>query len=68
VTEVPLSEEEVKVGKRTVGSGEVKLQKKVSTEQVNVPVELKREDVVIGTRSCSRDGAGWEGAIPGRAR
>jgi uncharacterized protein (TIGR02271 family) len=47
VTEVPLSEEEVKVGKRTVGSGEVKLQKKVGTEQVNVPVELKREDVVI---------------------
>jgi uncharacterized protein (TIGR02271 family) len=45
--EVLLSEEEVKVGKRTVGAGEVKLQKKVSTEQVNVPVELKREDVVI---------------------
>jgi conserved domain len=45
--EVPLSEEEVKVGKRTVGAGEVKLHKKVSTEQVNVPVELKREDVVI---------------------
>jgi uncharacterized protein (TIGR02271 family) len=45
--EVPLSEEEVKVGKRTVGAGEVNLQKKVSTEQVNVPIELKREDVVI---------------------
>src|SRR5258707_803935 len=45
--EVPLSEEKVKVGKRTVGAGEVKLQKKVSTEQVNVPVELKREDVVV---------------------
>jgi uncharacterized protein (TIGR02271 family) len=47
VAEVPLSEEEVKVGKRSVGAGEVNLQKKVSTEQVNVPVELKREDVVI---------------------
>jgi uncharacterized protein (TIGR02271 family) len=45
--EMPLSEEEVKVGKRTVRAGEVNLQKKVSTEQVNVPVELKREDVVI---------------------
>jgi uncharacterized protein (TIGR02271 family) len=45
--EVPLSEEEVKVGKKTVSAGEVNLQKKVSTEQVNVPVELKREDVVI---------------------
>jgi uncharacterized protein (TIGR02271 family) len=45
--EVPLWEEEVKVGKRRVGAGEVNLQKKVSTEQVNVPVELNREDVVI---------------------
>ena len=45
--EVPLSEEEVKVGKRTVGAGEVKLHKTVTTEQVNVPVELKREDVVV---------------------
>jgi uncharacterized protein (TIGR02271 family) len=47
VAEVPLSGEEVKVGKRAVGAGEVNLQKKVSTEQVNVPVELKHEDVVI---------------------
>ena len=45
--EVPLSEEEVKVGKRTVGAGEVKLHKTITTEQVNVPVELKREDIVI---------------------
>jgi uncharacterized protein (TIGR02271 family) len=45
--EVPPSEEEVKVGKRTVSAGEVNLQKKVSTEQVNLPVELKREDAVI---------------------
>jgi uncharacterized protein (TIGR02271 family) len=45
--EVPLSEEEVKVGQRTVGAGEVKLRKTVTTEQVNVPVELKREDIVV---------------------
>ncbi|MBV8227061.1 MAG: DUF2382 domain-containing protein [Verrucomicrobia bacterium] len=45
--EIPLSEERVKVGKKTVGAGEVRLRKNVSTEQVNVPVELKREDVVI---------------------
>jgi len=45
--EVPLSEEEVKVGKRTVGAGEVKLHKTVTTEQVNVLVELKREDIVV---------------------
>jgi uncharacterized protein (TIGR02271 family) len=45
--EVPLSEEEVKVGKRAVGAGEVKLHKTVTTEQVNVPVELKHEDIVV---------------------
>jgi uncharacterized protein (TIGR02271 family) len=45
--EVPLSEEEVRVGKRTVGAGEVKLHKTVTTEQVNVPVELKHEDIVV---------------------
>jgi uncharacterized protein (TIGR02271 family) len=45
--EMPTSKEEVKVGKRTVGAGDVKLHKTVSTEQVNVPVELKHEDVTI---------------------
>jgi uncharacterized protein (TIGR02271 family) len=45
--EVPLSEEDVKVGKRTVGAGEVKLHKTVTTEQVNVPVELKHEDIFV---------------------
>jgi uncharacterized protein (TIGR02271 family) len=47
MAEVPLSQEEVKVGKRTVSAGEVRVRKTVSTEQVNVPVELKREDAVI---------------------
>ena len=45
--EIPLSEERVKVGKKTVGAGEVKVRKKVNTERVNVPVELKREEAVI---------------------
>jgi uncharacterized protein (TIGR02271 family) len=45
--EVPLSEEEVKIGKRTIGAGQVRLHKTTRTEQVNVPVELKREDAVI---------------------
>jgi uncharacterized protein (TIGR02271 family) len=45
--EVPLSEEEVNVGKRTVSAGDIKIHKKITTEQVNVPVELKREDAVI---------------------
>jgi Polyketide cyclase / dehydrase and lipid transport/Domain of unknown function (DUF2382) len=45
--EVPLSKEEVNVGKRTVSAGDIKIHKKTTTEQVNVPVELKREDAVI---------------------
>ena len=45
--EVSVSEEVVKVGKRTVSAGDIKIHKKTSTEQVNVPVELKREDAVI---------------------
>jgi uncharacterized protein (TIGR02271 family) len=45
--EVPLSEEEVNVGKRTMSAGDIKIHKKITTEQVNVPVELKREDAVI---------------------
>ena len=45
--EVPLSKEEVNVGKRTVSAGDIKIHKKITTEQVNVPVELKREDAVI---------------------
>ena len=58
--EVPLSKEEVKVGKRTVGAGEVKLHKTVTTEQVNVPVELKREDVVVERVPAQEIGTGKE--------
>ena len=45
--EVPLTEEEVKVGKRTVDAGQVRLRKIVRTEVVNQPVEIRHEDVVI---------------------
>jgi uncharacterized protein (TIGR02271 family) len=45
--ELPLSEEEVKVGKRTVGAGKVKIHKTVTTEHVYVPVELKHQDIVV---------------------
>ena len=45
--EVPLTEEELKVGKRTVNAGQVRLRKIVRTEIVNQPVEVRREDVVI---------------------
>ena len=46
-TEIPLSEESVTVGKRQVQSGTVRLRKVVRTEVVNMPVELRREDVVV---------------------
>jgi uncharacterized protein (TIGR02271 family) len=46
-TSIPLSEEQVKVGKREVEAGGVRLRKVVRTEVVNQPVELKREEVVI---------------------
>ena len=45
--EVPLTEEQVKVGKRTVDAGQVRLRKIVRTEIVNQPVEIRREDVVV---------------------
>ena len=45
--EVPLTEEQLKVGKRTVDAGQVRLRKIVRTEIVNQPVEIRHEDVVI---------------------
>ena len=45
--EVPLTEEQVKVGKRTVDAGAVRLRKIVRTEIVNQPVEIRHEDVVV---------------------
>jgi uncharacterized protein (TIGR02271 family) len=57
---VPLSEEEVKVGKRTVSAGEVKLHKVVTTEKVNVPVELKREDIFVERVAAHKVEAGKE--------
>ena len=47
IVEVPLSEEELKVGKRTVSAGQVRLRKIVRTEVVNQPVEIRHEDVVV---------------------
>jgi uncharacterized protein (TIGR02271 family) len=45
--DVPIHEEKVNIGKREVQDGEVRLRRIVRTEQKNVPVELKREDVVV---------------------
>jgi uncharacterized protein (TIGR02271 family) len=44
---VQLKEEELKVGKREVEYGGVRLRKIVRTETVNQPVELKREEIVV---------------------
>jgi uncharacterized protein (TIGR02271 family) len=46
-TEIPLTEEELQVGKREVEAGRVRLRKVVRTEHQEVPVELRREDVEI---------------------
>lgn len=44
---VPISEEQVKVGKREVEQGAAHIRKEVHTERVNTPVDLKREELVI---------------------
>ena len=44
---ITLSEEEVKVGKREVEYGGVRLRKIIRTEVVNQPVELQREEIVV---------------------
>lgn len=44
---VPVSEEELAVGKREVQAGQVRLRKVVNTEHQTVPVELRREEVQI---------------------
>lgn len=44
---IKLKDEELKVGKREVEAGGVRLRKVVRTEVVNKPVELKREEIVV---------------------
>jgi uncharacterized protein (TIGR02271 family) len=45
--ELTTEEERLKVGTRQVEAGRVRLRKIVRTEEVNVPVELRKEDVVV---------------------
>jgi uncharacterized protein (TIGR02271 family) len=47
VQTMSLSEEEVRIGKREVEAGGVRLRKIIRTETVNQPVELQREEIVI---------------------
>jgi len=44
---IQLKEEQVKVGKRQVEAGGIRLRKIVRTETVNQPIQLQREEIVI---------------------
>jgi len=59
---VPITEEHVKVGKREVEAGAVRIRKEVHTETVNTPVQLRREEVVV-ERVAKND----PGAVPADA-
>lgn len=54
---VQLKEEQIKVGKRQVEAGGVRLRKVVRTETVNQPIELKREEIVIERVPANQAGA-----------
>lgn len=49
---IPLHEEQLNVGKRTVNAGQVRIRKVVTTDTVSQPVELRRETVVIERQSA----------------
>jgi len=57
---VPLTEERISVGKRQVESGHVRLRKVVRTEHATVPVELRREDVIVERVPADRAAAPGE--------
>ena len=67
---IPLAEEHLKVGKRQVEAGGVRLRKIVRTETVNQPVELRREEIKIervpgqGAQPSGRAFAGEDVYIP----
>jgi uncharacterized protein (TIGR02271 family) len=49
---IPLHEEEIKVGKRTIDSGQVTIRKVVTSETISQPVELRKESLVIERRGA----------------
>jgi uncharacterized protein (TIGR02271 family) len=60
---IQLSEEQLKINKRQVELGGVRLRKVVRTEVVNQPVELRREEVVIERVPASEAHAGRQQAF-----
>ncbi|HEU4453927.1 MAG TPA: PRC and DUF2382 domain-containing protein [Longimicrobium sp.] len=59
-----LSEEELQIGKRTVTTGEVRVEKHVETELVRETVPVMREDVTVERRPLP-PGAGLEPRVEG---
>jgi len=61
---IPLYEEQLTVGTRTVESGSVRLRKQVTTETVNHPVQIRRETLVVEREAgasvgeAAKDGSG----------
>ncbi len=47
VTRIPLVEERLEVDKREFEAGRVRLRKVVKTEMVHLPVELRREEIIV---------------------
>lgn len=64
-TRIQLHEEELKIGKKSVDAGGVRLRKIIRTETVNQAVELEREEVVIERVPVSevREGAMEKGTF-----
>ncbi|HKQ40529.1 MAG TPA: YsnF/AvaK domain-containing protein [Verrucomicrobiae bacterium] len=50
---IPLHEEQVQVGKRTVETGQVRLRKQITTETINQPVEIRKETIVVDREPAS---------------
>lgn len=60
---IQLREEQVKIGKREVEAGGVRLRKIVRTEIVNQPVELRREEIVVERVPASEAHSGEQQAF-----
>jgi uncharacterized protein (TIGR02271 family) len=70
-TVIPLYKEELRVGKRTVEAGSVRLHKTVKTETVNEPVQLREESITVerepagnnDSQSFSQSSQGQSGSL-----
>ena len=58
IVRIPITEEEVRVGKRQVAAGEVEVRKTVETKHVEQPVTRRREEVEVERRPIQADQAG----------